>query len=181
MTPDQTLWHTFLSGDHTAFRQLYDRYYSSLSQYASRLCADEQMVSECIQDLFIKLWTHRANLSVPLQTKAYLMRAIRNIVYNKRTLKQQLVYCGSADELDVFRHEHTPDIVFSADTPLSPELSRLLTTLTDRQLEAIYLYYVEDFSYQEIGQFLQIRTEAVYKLVYRALAALRTEKKAIAR
>ena len=54
------------------------------------------------------------------------------------------------------------------------KLNQCLEQLTDRQKEAIYYYYFENFSYEQIKDIMgmhQIRSAR--NLIYRALAALR--------
>ena len=53
----------------------------------------------------------------------------------------------------------------------------LLNTLTDRQREAIYLRYMQNLSYEEIAELLDISPGSVRKLVYRAIMCLREESR----
>ncbi|SEL98047.1 RNA polymerase sigma factor, sigma-70 family [bacterium A37T11] len=174
MTADTALWQQIIEGDQAAFKRLYEGMYPCLVRYARQYSTDESFIGECIQDLFINIWTKRDRLSCPSSQKHYLLRALRNIIYNKNALKSRMVYYGDAADLEALHADVEPTFEIHTDH-LSPSLIQLLQTLTSRQKEAIYLYYVEDFSYQEIGQIFHIRTEAVYKLIYRALAALKTQ------
>jgi DNA-directed RNA polymerase specialized sigma24 family protein len=53
----------------------------------------------------------------------------------------------------------------------------MLSGLTDRRREAVYLFYYKDFCYQQIAEILEINIGGVYKLIYRALDVLRSSAK----
>ncbi len=170
---DEALWKSYLLGDEDAFKSLYDRFYTILYHYAYGFDHDRDHIVECIQDLFVKLWRNRSNLSQPPSVKHYLFKALRNILYNKQIQRKNEVYVGGMDTLALLNEQSYSELHFRNTTPLSPEMEQYLKKLTNKQREAIYLYYVEDFSYKELGLHFKMRTEAAYKLIYRALEALK--------
>lgn len=174
-TSDGDLWMRFKDGHESAFEALYHKFYDNLYGYGYRFDSHEDFVQECIQDLFVKLWCNRAHLSFPESPKYYLMKALRHIIYNKQQAKGHLIYKGTSTDLVVLTQEHTEEMPFRGTAPLSVELEYHMQKLTPKQREAIYLFYVEDFSYQEIARFFGIRREGAYKLIYRAIDALKVE------
>ena len=54
---DAQLWILIIEKDKAAFEQLYRRYYSPLLAYALSFRFDDEMSKDCIQDLFVKLFT----------------------------------------------------------------------------------------------------------------------------
>ena len=53
------------------------------------------------------------------------------------------------------------------------ELRRVLEKLTKRQKEAIYLYFYNGLSYEEVASIMSLKVSSVYDLVYDALKMLK--------
>ena len=75
---DEILWSLYLKGDKEALEQIYRRYYPLLLNYGCRLSANQDLVQDCIQNLFIKLMSKSRNLSDTPSVKGYLLKAFRN-------------------------------------------------------------------------------------------------------
>lgn len=162
---ENELWTHFKDGDKKAFEAIYHQHYSTLINYGLRIKQDHHLVEEAIQDLFVKLWQNRANLNLPASIKHYLLKSLRNQIYNKLSVAQKELYVG--DENDILKFEfHIPKDHSDYAQQL---MKRLMEDLTERQKEAVYLYYQEELSYQEIADFLKIKIGGTYKLLYRAV------------
>lgn len=48
-------------------------------------------------------------------------------------------------------------------------LNQLLSLLTSKQREAIYLHYMQNLSYEDVAQILNITPKSTRKLIYRAI------------
>ncbi|MBO9637570.1 MAG: sigma-70 family RNA polymerase sigma factor, partial [Siphonobacter aquaeclarae] len=71
------LWTEFLSGNRTAFSQLYDRYADVLFSFGLRYSSDRDLVKDCIHDLFIDLHHYRAGLAREVNIRFYLLKSLR--------------------------------------------------------------------------------------------------------
>ncbi|MDQ6481846.1 sigma-70 family RNA polymerase sigma factor [Dyadobacter sp. LHD-138] len=163
-------WALLKAGDKESFEFVYNQYYADLVSYAGRFGNDPNFTDECIQDLFVKIWQNRAGLGYPDSIKFYLFKALKHIVYNKKNVSSKEVHIGllaDFSDFDISSQETT-------EHALAEEVSRLLTSLTDRQREAIYLFYYQDFGYKEIAEILHINVSGAYKLIYRALDVLKS-------
>lgn len=171
-------WKAFISGDYLAFKHLYEVHYPMLKKYAMDFTKDEVLSSECVQDLFIKLWNNRSTLNPdPASAKHYLIKAMRNVIINKLSRKSREQYLGHTEELLMAGHDCT--VYEDTPPPFSPVTLHLINRLTNRQREAIYLFYTEDYTYKELAEHFEIQTTAAYKLVYRALDFLKAETQSI--
>jgi RNA polymerase sigma-70 factor, ECF subfamily len=63
---------------------------------------------------------------------------------------------------------------------LNEQIRRALADLPPKQAEAFCLHYLEQWSYQEVGQHLKIATNAVSSLLHRARAGLREALSSVA-
>lgn len=171
---EQNLWGAMLRGDKRSFNAIHDLYFAHLLTYAARFTPDRQVVEECIQDLFVKLWMNRERLSIPASVKGYLFKAFRNTLYNKLNRRTKEYQIGTLQDFKGF--ELAIPAISSADEETVIRVKKFLNSLTDRQREAIYLFYFEGLTYQEVADILQLQLGGVYKLIYRALDNMRAHK-----
>ena len=52
---DASLWNDFLAGNKQVFERIFLAYYDDLFRYGVRLTGDEEVVKDCIQNLFQRL------------------------------------------------------------------------------------------------------------------------------
>lgn len=71
------------------FRRLYEKYYSQLKYFGMQYVSDEDIVSDVLQDLWLKLWERRETYTNETTFKVYLFRSFYNALMNY--LKHQAV------------------------------------------------------------------------------------------
>ena len=54
----------FQSGDVSAFSTLYDMHINLLFNYGCKLTTDKELLKDCIHDVFVKLYTKKAELGI---------------------------------------------------------------------------------------------------------------------
>ena len=74
---DSSLWNKLRLGDEEAFSSLFERYYSTLVNYGKKLMTGEDRVKDCVQDVFVDIWTYRYKLNEAIVVKAYLLSSVR--------------------------------------------------------------------------------------------------------
>lgn len=173
-TDDRVLWQRFKQGDEEAFTLLYRQYVRVLYSYGKKLIADDEIVQDLVQDLFIDLWQGRSRLADAESPRFYLFRSLRRRIH--RSVNGNLN--ASWEELDDAFHpvmlpkEH--EIIESEQfQKQKSELDVWLKSLPGRQYEVIMLRFYQDFSYAQISQMLTINEQSVRNLVQRAVSRLR--------
>ncbi len=170
---DIILWRTFLKGDRASFEALFNRCYKSLVQYGHKLIHDQQLVDDCIQDLFFELWTGKEGLSEVDSVKGYLFKALRYKLY--RAMRKDSRY----DTLNETTHEQWETshesliIAEEKDDALRKRLHHFLEQLSPRQREAVELRFNNQMSYEEIGTVMSISYQAAVNLIYKSIKYLR--------
>jgi RNA polymerase sigma-70 factor (ECF subfamily) len=173
---DKELWESFLSGDRQAFSEIYNRHYGDLFAYGMKILDNREVVKDCIHDLFVKIYTHRNNLSTTVNISFYLLRSLRNIIQN--TLRDSISYKDLSDvPFSPVEDDDLTDDFFSlsdADRANQLKLLEILKTLSDRQREIIHLRFAEELSLEEIAGILHINYQSVKNLLNRTLSKLRS-------
>lgn len=172
---DVQLWILIIEKDKAAFEQLYRRYYSPLLAYALSFRFDDEMSKDCIQDLFVKLFT--SDSLTPIEyVKAYLYRALRNLLIDRSNMVMESVSLEENLTIDFLIEDIELVRLFEKEDDYL-EKSRLLVKayaqLSDNQKNAVYLYYIKEFSWDEMSVSLDINTHSCMNLVARSVAKLR--------
>ena len=168
------LWNDFRGGDAQALATLFDAYYGALYQYGVKLTSDEELVKDCIQNLFQKLWRRRAGLRAVQVVKAYLFKALRRHLGDEtKLLRHRYLLPAYRDSFEVtYSHEEFL-IAQQGDAERSARLLAALNQLSKRQREALYLKFFDGFSYERIAEVMALNTQSVRNLIFNALQALR--------
>lgn len=175
LNADALLWQAFQQGDRRAFAAIYRQYFRNLYEYGLRVADDKSLVKDSIQDLFIKLWSNRLQLSSVRNVKSYLLVSLRGTIFNKTKQSSRAKIVG-IDDQHSFELDFTVESAYiekEAVSERSRNLLNALNKLTPKQKEIIYLKYFEELEYNEIAAILNISVKATYKLSARAIVALR--------
>ncbi len=143
--------------------------------YGSKFTKDKDLIKECIQDLFVGLWTNRNSVGNPDHVKNYLYKSFRHAIFKK-------TFHLSKNETYEETENYSFQVVLNVEETLinnerqlqvSEQLQNALAKLTARQREAIFLKFYEQLSYEEIAEVMGITVKAGYKIMARSLDYLR--------
>lgn len=154
---------------------LYQLYANSLYNYGSKFTADKDLIKECIQELFVTLWTRKNLLGEPLSVKNYLFKAFRLSLFKKGKLLQRQSSYEETEHYDFNASLTIEETIIEGENnaEMQQRLQLTLNQLTSRQREAIFLKFYEGLSYNEIAEVMNISVKGTYKVVARAIEALR--------
>jgi RNA polymerase sigma factor (sigma-70 family) len=169
------LWNAFREGDAEALATLFEAYYDALYGYGLKLTSDEELVKDCIQNLFRKLWQRRTGIGVALVVKTYLFKALRRHLGDETTRlsRHRHLLPAYSDSFEVtYSHEEFL-INQQADAEQQQRLLAALNQLSKRQREAMYLRFFDGFSCERVAEVMSLNTQSVRNLIFRALQTLR--------
>lgn len=171
---DEKLWELCLTGEKEAFKEIYCRFYSLLYNYGSKLISDKDLVKDCIQEIFIKLIQNYRSLSPTPNVKGYLIKALRNKLYDALEKEKP------TDDISLYEEVFITDGLFpflsfddSEADDRAKHLMEVFSLLSARQQEIIYLYYVNELKHEEIAEIMGINYQSSKNLLFRSLSSLR--------
>src|SRR5690554_1114565 len=100
----EEVWDRFVSGDTSCFRKLFVSYYKGLYGYGLKLCGDQNLVEDSIQDLFETLWKRRKSLKHVKSPNVYLYVSLRRNIYrevNQQNKMDRFDEAAEGDEFDI--------------------------------------------------------------------------------
>lgn len=171
---DPLLWERFLSGNDKAYVCIYKKYVQELFAYGMRFTADKEIVKDCIQDVFVKIYTNRHNLGHTDNVKLYLYMALKNTLFNIFRKDQVSYHIDTVEP--VFCPEYTIEerlIIEELEQERNEKIKQILESLTPRQKEAIYYRYVEGMKMEEIGKLMNMNYQSVQNLIQRSIKKIR--------
>ena len=155
---------------------IYEEHIHQLIIYGLRLCPDQDLLKDQIQELFVELWQSRQNLSTIRSVKFYLFKALRYKLMRlekNRYLSQQSA--RMAFTLDKPLQDPIETSIIDAESRASQVTSmrHAIKTLSLRQQEAIQLRYYQGFTHDQIAELMDLNYQSVSNLLHRALGRLK--------
>lgn len=173
--PDATLWNNFLAGDKQAFERIFLAHYDQLYGYGVRLTRDEELVKDCIQRLFQRLWQRRPALGPVEGIKPYLFKALRHHVADELRAQQRRNALQRELPLE-FEVQYSPEDFLIAQQLTAEQHAQLLAALgqlSSRHREAIHLRFFDGFAYDRISEIMALTPQSARNLLHQALKRLR--------
>ncbi len=169
------IWKNFLAGDKEAFAHLYNQHVQTLFRYGTKLCPDESLVKDAIQEVFLDLYLKRKNNKTnPQNLKYYLILALkRNLIKQIKRNRKLLEETACEGQFEPEYSIERSIVHDEEEAELNRRVGAMLNELPAKQKEALYLRFNESMEYPEIAKLLEISVESVRKQVYRALTTIR--------
>lgn len=128
-----------------------------LYRYALKLCRDQDMAQDLVQDAFEKVWIKRETIDAA-KVKSYLFQTVHN-KFIDFTRKHRMLAIDEANE---------PWEQVGMHTDLKEVLDLALERLPEVQKSAVLLRDYEGYNYAEIGEILNLKEAQVKVYIYRA-------------
>jgi len=173
---DLKIWNAFRQGSREALDYIFKQNASSLFAYGTRFTKDQELVLDCIQDLFVELWNRRQSLSETNSIRFYLLKGLRRRV--ARTMNGAKRLEAIADDAQYleekmnFSVEHFL-VLQETDQSRKAGLKRAMESLTKRQRESIYLKFFQGLNNEAIASVMNLSEPSVSTLVSQSIKALR--------
>lgn len=171
----EEIWGEFLSkGDESSFAELYDYYSDKLFSYGISLGFEREICKDAVQDVFIRVHSHKSKIKETNNPASFLFRTYRNrLIDIVRSNKNEL-------DIDSISSSFTLNVTIldsiidrERAKKLKSTVETLLNKLSPTQREAIYMRYIAEMEYSEISDMLNIKPESARKLMHRAMEKLR--------
>jgi len=172
---DTELWEGLKNEKKEALEQLFLRYYDDLFRYAVKVCGDESIAEDHIQDLFLRIWKRRDHLSQVTGVKTYLWTALRrSLIAHQRKKKRESKAIAVNGKINARMEFAVEEVIIQReeDTERKEVLKKALGELSTRKREIIYLRYYHGMSYKEIEAITSLSYQTLRNHIYRALKVL---------
>lgn len=169
---DQEILERLKKNDEGAITWLFSTYFASLAVVAHRVVQDQDAAKDIVQDVFVRLWTHRDKLQITTSLQSYLRRSVVNAsIDHKRRF-----YEKNKEALE--HHGEWSDNSPSVDSELrekdiKQQINNAISTLPERCRLIFVLSRYEELTYAQIAARLDISVKTVENQMTKALKMLR--------
>lgn len=156
------------------FATIYQMYIDDMYNYGTSMGFSHDTCLDAIQDVFYTIYI-KNNFSEITNIKFYLFRSLKNKLFDSYKAGLHIAMDVNINTVSVAVDETVADIIIEEEDRqvMINKVGKLLASLTERQREAIYLRYMQEFEYEKIGELMDMSPESVRKLVYRGISKLR--------
>lgn len=168
------LWLRFKSGDAVAFGELAQVHYRALYNYATKFSSDSEFIRDCIQELYLDLWERRSFLSETAFVKSYFLKALRHKLI-KESIRMKR-FKEPKELFDIDEADLSIESLIIENEHLNHQIKRLnhiVSHLTKRQQEIIYLRFYQNLENEDIAQIMSLGRQSVANLLYRTIKEIK--------
>ncbi len=168
MEEKDILFSTIKDGDWEAFTSCFQQYAEQLYLYAAGFVGDQEDARDIVQDIFIYVWENREKLTFSEHFSSYLFRAVKHACVDyKLHEKVKERYKNEKNTASECIDEYEDDF----DEQYS-RLRQIIDTLPPKCKEVFILGCVEELSYKEIAERLDLSINTVktqMKIAYKKI------------
>jgi RNA polymerase sigma factor (sigma-70 family) len=171
---DKLLWNKVRSGNKDAYALIYEKYARRLFSYGAYFSVDEDLIKDCIQEVFARIYQNHDKLGETDNICFYLYCALKNEL-SLELRKRSKIY-ELNPELLVFSTNNNVEKQYIKDesTKLNREkVIKMLNALPARQREIIYYRYIEELPFDKICQLMNLNYQSAQNLIQRSIKKLR--------
>jgi len=178
---DAELVRRFKEGERSAFAEIVRRYQDRVYTMCLRWMGDQQVAEEVAQDVFLALFRSLSGFRGDAQLSTWIYRVVINHCKNRRLYRRRR-HADAHEPLEGVPQEESPDRQIAdsgpaTDAPLHAAqagavLNEALGALDEEQRQIIVLREMQDLSYEEIADILELPRGTVKSRLHRARSEL---------
>lgn len=163
---DENLVNAIRQNDADAFKELFKIYFAPLIRFCWYRVHSMETSRDLVQDLFMRVWLKRHTLDPNKSIKAYLYKALNNLIINYVNLSSsKTIPLESAEEIRAHTDANELDSMI--------DIQNALDKLPPKLRTVFLLSRYDGFDYAEIAEICGISKKAVEKRMSGAFTLLR--------
>lgn len=160
------------SGGERAFGELIRRHQGKVRGLLMRLASDRNLADDLAQEVFLRAYRGLCGFEGRARFSTWLYRIAYNVYLNHRARVREHAALPEGFESGTAAPESS---MSASRADLRRDLESAITTLPERYRAVVMLYYLEDVSYPEIAEILDIPLGTVKTHLHRAKRLLREQ------
>jgi RNA polymerase sigma-70 factor (family 1) len=150
------------SEDESAFTQLYLHFGKKLNLFATSLVRSREIAEELVEDVFVKLWAARQQITAIENITVYLYVAVKNKSLNKLSQKAKELIVAPFDYLDTNLDEFASDPYdLMITSEMMAQMQYAIEALPPRCKMIFKLVREDGLKYKEIAEILNISVNTI--------------------
>ena len=174
---NQMLWEFFKKRNNQAAAYIYSNYFNVLLSFGCRRFGDDELVKDCIQEVFLDLLSNAERLKDIKLIDPYLRKCLVYKILKKLKHKDKEV---TQSQLERTNESFIDDIADESEVQEFSEqdfqhLQKVFRSLPEKQRRAITLRFFRSLRFKQIAENMDIGENYAETLVYRTIKKLKSE------
>ncbi|USG63907.1 sigma-70 family RNA polymerase sigma factor [Brevibacillus ruminantium] len=153
------------AGDHEALVELLRTIENSVYRSAFYILGNEQDALDAAQEALIRIYRKLNTYQEKAKFSTWVQRIVSNVCMDKFRAKKETVSIDEHELVIPDRNNVEDEILLSS---LSEDIKTAIDKLPKQYRMVVVLRYLEDFSYQEIAEILELPLNTVKSYLFRA-------------
>ena len=160
----------------SSLEELFNYYYPRLFNFSKSFLKLEDGINDILQEVFVKIWQKRKNISSSATFNSYIFTITRNLLLNElrsrlnsENIKEEVQKISIASEYSSMEQMEYSE--------LKEKVDHIIDELPERQKEIFILSRTEGLSHKEIAEKLGIKTKTVEYHIALAVKSLKEKLK----
>jgi len=168
---DRLIFEAIQKDDNGAYEMVFREYYRPMTAYAFRFLGDLPASESIVQDVFLRLWQKRREISITLSLQNYLFRSVKNHCINYiEHEKIKMGYQAMVIRNESDRSEYSE---FFLEFGLKKKIELAIASLPEKRRKIFRMAREEGLKYREIADRLEISVKTVETQMTLSLKQLR--------
>ncbi|WDF78961.1 RNA polymerase sigma-70 factor [Mucilaginibacter sp. KACC 22773] len=172
---DNELINLIKESDHSAYNEIYHRYFYLIYTHAYKKLRDEEQAKDIVQDIFATIWFKRESDLPKANLAGYLFTAVRNRIFD--LFAHEHVKTKHIDSLKDYLNGNAgaPTDHRVRENDMKAHIEKEIRALPLKMRQIFEMSRKANLSYKEIAERLNVSENNVSKQVNNALRVLKTK------
>lgn len=175
---DTEIYIKIKNGDQKAFKKFFDSHYPELFRYLRQRGLAKEPAEDLIQKAFIYIWENRDQIDEEKSLRAYLFRIAYTRMLNlfrdnKKYDRDQELPDLSSSEFKTDQNLHQQE--------LNLAIEKAISAMPEKRQHVFRLCFLQDFTYKDAAQTLEVSVKTVENHMGLALKDLRESLSGVAK
>jgi RNA polymerase sigma-70 factor (family 1) len=160
------------SSDHAAFEIVFNLFHQSIFSFLLIKTKDEASAEDLLQEVFVKLWTHRESLDEGKSLKNYVYTIADNLVHNHARHLKVVSRHEDKSDVKIFNSSDDPHYILQEQESMNL-LMKAIEDLPEKPRLIFMMSRFEDLTYPQIAERLSLSIKSIEGYMTKALKILR--------
>ena len=156
----------------TEFKEIFDKHYDAIRNFLYYKFGDIDLAEDLVQEIFMKTWEKREGIRT--DTAHHLLFTIANNLAINHFKSARTRFEFRLKEKTIHITQESPQYKMEKDE-FAKELQDAIASLPENQRIVFLMNRIDELTYREIAQRLEISVKAVEKRMHEAMESLMTK------
>ena len=172
---ERQIFEAIKMDDARAYEKIFRAYYRPMTAYAFRFVGNLPESESIVQDVFLRLWQKRRDITIASSLMHYLFRSVKNNCIN--FMEHERIKTRYQAFVVQSEHDRNDYSEFFPDPDLMNRIESAISALPPKRQEIFRLAREEGLKYREIAEKLELSVKTVETQMSLALKQLRESLK----